>query len=238
MDTVKAARAPNKSTYLGPMAILAIASAATYQVLLLLLVLLRPDLDPTWHTISEWVFGPYGWLMTVAFFVSATAYGAMVFLLTPQLSGPWGKVGLGLLLVCFVGTLGVATFPTDPLPVDPATATVTGTLHTIAGTSALVLLPFAALVINVNLARRNPAWHARRRLLLWGAGIPLIGLLGFVSYTAIFVPSGPTAYGPGVHIGLPPRFALLSYAVWVVSLSWASIKVNEEHDGHDSNVHN
>ncbi len=23
-------------------------------------LLIRPDLDPSWHTISEWAIGPYG----------------------------------------------------------------------------------------------------------------------------------------------------------------------------------
>jgi hypothetical protein len=45
----------------------AIATALLYQMVLIVLIFLRPDLDPTWHTISEWVIGPYGWLMRIAF---------------------------------------------------------------------------------------------------------------------------------------------------------------------------
>ena len=37
---------------------LAIAAIATYQVLLIVLIFLRSDLDPSWHTISEWAIGP------------------------------------------------------------------------------------------------------------------------------------------------------------------------------------
>ena len=42
---------------------MAIAAAALYQLLLFTLIALRPDLDPYWHTISEWAIGPWGWLM-------------------------------------------------------------------------------------------------------------------------------------------------------------------------------
>jgi hypothetical protein len=41
---------------------LSIAVAVTYQILIIALIFIRPDLDPSWHTISEWAIGPQGWL--------------------------------------------------------------------------------------------------------------------------------------------------------------------------------
>jgi uncharacterized protein YdhG (YjbR/CyaY superfamily) len=97
------------------------------------------------------------------------------------------------------------------------------------GTGQLVLLPFAALLINLSLARNNEAWRSARRVLLWTAGLPLFGFLSFAVYSAIFVfPLGPDAYGPGVNIGWPPRFAFLSYMLWVVILSWQAIRCSRE----------
>jgi hypothetical protein len=46
---------------------LSIAAVITYQVTLIALIFIRPDLDPYWHTISEWAIGPYGWIMSLAF---------------------------------------------------------------------------------------------------------------------------------------------------------------------------
>jgi hypothetical protein len=43
---------------------LAIVAIASYQILLIALIFLRPDLAPSWHTISEWAIGPYGWIMS------------------------------------------------------------------------------------------------------------------------------------------------------------------------------
>ena len=61
-------------------------------------------------------------------------------------------------------------------------------------TSQLVLLPFAALLINLSLARNDEAWGSERRVLLWTAGLPWFGFLSFAVYSAVFVfPLGPGA---------------------------------------------
>lgn len=66
-------------------------------------------------------------------------------------------------------------------------------------------------------------------VLLLTAGLPLVGFLGFVVYTTIFVaPLGPHAYGPGVNIGWPPRAAFWTYMVWLITLPWQAIKVGTQ----------
>jgi hypothetical membrane protein len=207
---------------------LAIAAIATYQVLLIVLIFLRPGLDPSWHTISEWAIGPHGWIMSAAFLISALSYAALLLMLKSQLRGILGRTGLGILLICAIGAAGVGIFKTDPMPLHfPLSAR--GTLHVIFGTSQLVLLPFAALLINLSLARNNEAWGSARRVLLWTAGLPLFGFLSFAVYSAIFVfPLGPDAYGPGVNIDWPPRFAFLAYMLWVVTLGWQAIRCSRE----------
>jgi len=208
---------------------LAIAASVTYQVLLIALIFIRPDLDPSWHTISEWAIGSYGWVMSGAFLISAVSYAALYAMLKSQLQGVLGRVGLGILLICVIGATGVGIFTTDPMPLRfPLSRT--GTLHVIFGTSQLVLLPFAALLINLSLARKNQAWATARRALLWTAGLPLFGLAAFVLYSAVFVfPLGPEAYGPGVNIGWPPRFTFFTYMLWLVTLSLLAIKCSRAH---------
>lgn len=203
---------------------LATGAIVSYQVLLVVLILLRPDLEPSWHTISEWAIGPYGWIMSGGFLLSALSYAALFVMLRSQLQGTIGRIGLGILLICVIGATGVGIFTTDPMPLHYPLSTI-GTLHVIFGTSQLMLLPFAALLINVSLALKNRTWARARRVLLWSAGLPLLGFLGFAVYTAIFVvPLGPQAYGPGVNIGWPPRFAFLTYMLWLVTLAWQAIR--------------
>ena len=203
----------------------AIGAIVTYQLLLIALIFLRPDLDPSWHTISEWAMGRFGWLMSIAFFVSAVGYAALFMTLRPHLHGLVGRTGLVLLALCVIGATGVSIFTTDPMPLRPPLST-RGTLHIIFGTTQLVLLPFAALLINLNLSR-NVQWTAARRALLWTAGVPLLGFAAFVVYSIVFVaPHGPNAYGPGVNIGWPPRFAFFTYMIWVVTLGRQDIRLN------------
>src|SRR6186997_2653448 len=95
---------------------LSIAAIVTYQTLLFALIFIRPDLDPYWHTISEWAIGPHGWLMVLAFLCSAFSYGSLFIAISPDISGVLGKIGHLILFVCFVGTVMVGVFVTDPMP--------------------------------------------------------------------------------------------------------------------------
>ena len=206
-----------------PAARLAMVAIVSYQLFLIVLIFLRQDLDPSWHTISEWAIGPYGWLMSVAFLVSSLSYAALFVMLLSQVEGTLGRIGMGLLLICAVGAFGVGVCTTDPMPIRPPLST-RGTLHVIFGTSQLMLFPIAALLLNLSLAR-SLRWASARRLLLWTAGLPLFGFGAFALYSAIFVfPMGPQAYGPGVNIGWPPRFAFFTYMLWVVTLALQGIK--------------
>jgi hypothetical protein len=206
---------------------LAMAAIITYQLLLIALIFLRPDLTPSRHTISEWAIGPYGWVMSVAFLISAVSYASLFVMLRSQVHGIVGRIGLGTLLICVVGAVGVGVFTTDPMPMRFPLST-RGLLHVIFGTSQLVLFPFAALLINLSLSGREN-WRPARRIVLWTAGVPLVGFLGFAVYSAIFVfPLGPDAYGPGVNIGWPPRFAFFTYMLWVLVLAWQAIRCGRE----------
>jgi uncharacterized protein YndB with AHSA1/START domain len=125
-----------------------------------------------------------------------------------------------------IGATGVGLFTTDPMPIHPPLSKI-GKMHVIFGTSQLVLFPFAALLINVSLVRRNQMWTSARRALVWSAGLPLAGFAAFALYSAIFVfPLGTGAYGPGVNIGWPPRFAFFTYMLWVVTVGWQAIRCN------------
>ena len=209
-----------------PAARWAIAAALGWQALLVALIFLRPDLDPSWHTISEWALGRYGWLMVLAFILSATSYALLFVALRSQVSVWWGRVGLWILLLCAICTAGVGVFVTDPMPLTPARPlTTSGVVHIVSGAAAAVLLPFAALLINLGLALRNPAWRPARRLLSWIAPLPFIALLGSALHLALFVmPLGVGAYGPGVQIGWPPRLVFLAYTAWLITVAWQALR--------------
>jgi hypothetical protein len=193
-----------------------IAAVVVYQVLLAALIPIRPDLDPARKPISEYAIGQFGWMMILAFLVSTMSYGSLYVAIRSQVRGAAGRVGLVILLICVVGTFGVGVFVADPISTPMNALSTRGTLHVVFGTSALVLLPFAALLINLSLTHRNPTWAPARRPLLWTAGIPLLGLAIFSVMVAVVVPAE----------GWPPRFLLLTYLVWLVTLAGQAIRLS------------
>ena len=144
-----------------------IAAIIVYQALLLAAMALRPDLDPARNPISEYAIGRHGWVMVLAFLTAAVSYGCLFVALRPAVCGVTGRIGRGLLGACAVGTVGVGVFVADPVATPLTDLTTIGTLHVIFGLGALLLLPFAALLINLDLARANPA---AAPLLRWTAG--------------------------------------------------------------------
>jgi hypothetical protein len=88
-----------------------------------------------------------------------------------------------------------------------------------------VLLPVAALLLNLALARQEAWWPARPPL-LWTAGLPLVAFGAVMLYTVVDVlPHGPGAYGPGVHIGWPPRLGFAANSVWVITVASQVIRL-------------
>jgi len=197
---------------------LSILTIIIYQVLMVALIFIRPEIDPSRQPISEYAIGRLGWIMVLAFLSSAVSYGSLFVAIRSQVRGLWGTLGLGLLAICVIGTAGVGIFTADPIAVPMDALSTRGNLHIIFGGSALFLLPFAALVINLNLARNNPAWATARRALLWTAGLPLFGLIAFMVMVAVITPAE----------GWPPRFLFLTYMVWVIVLAAQVIKVRQQ----------
>jgi hypothetical protein len=77
---------------------LSFAGAATFVVLLAMLHLIKAELDPSWHFISEYAIGRYGWIMVLAFISLAVGYVALFVATRSQLRTIAGRTGLALLL--------------------------------------------------------------------------------------------------------------------------------------------
>jgi hypothetical protein len=181
---------------------LAGAAIITYQILLATIILIRPEIDPTRKPVSEYAIGRLGWITVLAFLVAAAAYALLFAAVRPLVAG---RLGLGLLGLCVLGTFGVGVFVADPVVTPwPAMATV-GRLHVVCGLTALVLLPFAALLINRELARRLPAAAG---VLRWTGWLPLAGLVSHALLSAVIPPEG-----------WPPRLLFLTYAIWLLTLT-------------------
>jgi Protein of unknown function (DUF998) len=201
---------------------LSFAAAATFLILLAALHLIKPELDPSWHVISEYAIGRYGWMMVLAFLSLAFSLVTLFIAIKSQLRTIVGRIGLGLLLLSAVGMTIAGIFITDPITAVESARTTQGTLHEIG--ALLDVTPIAALIISLSLAR-NPAWSSARRSLLWTAGLPLLGLVLFIVSTAVMLPQNESQFGPEVLIGWPNRFLIVTYCAWLMTVAWSAIRL-------------
>jgi hypothetical protein len=181
------------------------AAIVAYQVLLLVTIFIRPDLDPVHQPVSEYAIGRHGWVMTLAFLTAAVSYASLLVALRPVVHGRAGRAGLGVLGACALGTAGVGVFIADPLATPLSELTTIGTLHVISGLSALLLLPLAAVLLGTGLARGATTASA---VLRWTAWLPVAGLVLHWILSAMIPPEG-----------WPPRVLFMTYAAWLLALS-------------------
>jgi hypothetical protein len=202
---------------------LSFAAAATFVVLLAALHFIKPELDPSWHFISEYAIGEYGWIMVLAFLSLAIGYVSLFVALLSQLRTIAGRIGLALLLVSALGLTIAAIFTTDPITVSENAVTTEGTLHNLGGTLGIAM-PFAAVLIGWKLAR-NPAWSSARRPLLWATALALVAfLVSFVSL-GVMVSWNGGEFGPDVLVGWPNRIETVAYSVWLMVVARQAIRV-------------
>lgn len=196
----------------------AFASTSMFVVLLLLLHVVKSDLDPSWHFISEYAIGKHGWIMQVAFLVLALANVALFVAIRNWMQGLWGRIGSFLFLIGTIGTVLGGVFITDPINTAPEAATTSGNLHNLGG--GLGLAGFlGTLVYSAQLLRSAP-WKSARRSILLATSILILGfLVSFVAIVAIATQHGGV-FGPNTTVGWPNRIGILSGCAWLMIVSW------------------
>jgi Protein of unknown function (DUF998) len=148
-----------------PAALLSFAAAATFVVLLAALHFIKPELDPSWHFISEYAIGDYDWIMVFAFLSLALSYVSLFVAIRSQLRTIAGRIGLVLLLVSALGLTIAAIFTTDPITVSEDALTTEGTLHNLGERSVWPCrLPLCLSAGDWLVTRRGP----RRGVLSYG----------------------------------------------------------------------
>jgi hypothetical protein len=204
---------------------LSFAGAAMFVVLLAALHLIKPELDPSLHFVSEYAIGDYGWMMGLAFLSFALSYAALFMALRSQVRTRAGRVGLALLLVSAVGLIMGSMFATDPISASDEARTTSGKLHSVGGTIGIVM-PFAAALVSWGLTR-NRAWSLAREPLLWSAGLAVLGFLVSVVSLGALLSQSNGSFGPDVLVGWPNRLEILAYTVWPMVVAWCAVRLRK-----------
>ena len=201
-------------------ALLAIVCVGLFVGLLGLLHVIRADLDPSWHFISEYEIGRHGWLMQGAFLLLALANLALLVAVWPALRGVVGTLGAVLFLVGTLGTvLGGLAVP-DAAGTLPEAATASGKLHSLGGGLGLAGV-LGTWLMSAALASSD-AWRPERKALLAATALFTLGfLVAFVSIATLTARSGGT-FGPDVPVGWPNRIGILAGCAWILTVARAA----------------
>jgi hypothetical membrane protein len=128
------------------------ASVAYYAIVGIALHFLEPEYDPRFQFMSDYAWGPYGWLMTTTFFVLGLALVTIALGLrdvhhpSPSARTGFGLLVIGALFVCLAGVF--RGFP----------------LHDVASAVGIPCLVMAALFLSLELSERagmagDPSGH-------------------------------------------------------------------------------
>lgn len=204
----------------------AAACSGGLAVTLVLVHLLRPDLDPSWRPVSEYALGAYGWLMTLAFACWGLGPIALALAIRGAAATRGAKVGVGLLILGGVGPLLAAVFPMDPLLTPPAPMTRSGTVH---AASAVLgdLVPIGALVLSNALTRPQGPWVGARKTVRASAWVTFGLLVAATAAMAALMPESGQL-GPDVKVGWLMRAFILACNGWVAVGAWAALRSSAE----------
>ena len=179
----------------------ALVGIAYFALIIVALHFLRPDLNPLSTPTSEYAVGPYGFLMTSAFFSMSLASFALVIGLYQGVSqGARSRFGLALLGIWAVGVLIAMIFPIDPEGAPPTTS---GTIHGINGPLAFLSLTAGTILVSRRF-KQDEKWRPLHRTAL------ILSLVMLAVFIATFV---NIATGSG-FAGLCQRIFLAAFVTW------------------------
>jgi len=195
-------------------AYLAIIFAIVFLMILSLLHLLKPELDPAWRMISEYEIGRFGWMMRLAFFSWGTSVLAMLITIWPFLQ-PISRWWLVLIAIALVGA---GIFKTNPITYDKPN--VANTIHALCGTTVILTFPMVASLA-VGSLLHSRLWLSSQNLLIFGTVLTWIGMVAFFASIIISRIMDPSAgrVGPHVYLGWPNRFMVVTYVLWTMMIA-------------------
>ena len=203
MATTTRARNMLTAWPVGKLASLAMGGAAYFALMVLALHFLRPDLNPIALPASAYAVGPFGFLMTTAFFGLTLGAWALVLAIARGVpSAARSRAGLILLGVWAAGILLAMVFPMD---VDRAAPTLSGTIHDLGGVIGFFCLSVGGILMTRRLTAVG-GWGLARRAML------TLSVLMLAQYVAVSL-----AFATGSQfLGLVQRLYLGTMITWIV----------------------
>src|SRR5215203_2136388 len=179
----------------------ALVGSTYFALIIVVLHFLRPDLNPISQPTSQYAVGPYGFLMTTAFFsVSLGSFALVIGLYRGVSQRARSGIGLVLLGIWAVGVLIAMSFPIDP---EGAPLTISGTIHRINGPLAFLSLTAGTILVSRRF-KQDRLWRPMHRSAVI---LSLVMLAAFIA-TILNI---ATASG---FAGLSQRIFLVAFVSW------------------------
>jgi Protein of unknown function (DUF998) len=194
--------------------LIAAMGASASLLIVALLHLLKPELDPSWRMISEYEIGRWGWLMRLAFVLTAASCMALAAALEPFV----GITAALVLTLVAIGPLGAAIFATEPITNPREHRGVADRVHVACAMLFIFGLPLAVTLINWRLAGLEGyilhQWSPWMTLAVWAALALFVGSI-------VYYGGGQGEFGPEVRIGWPNRIMMLVNLGWLIVVALA-----------------
>jgi hypothetical protein len=189
------------------LALIAIGGIVYFIVAVVVLHFLRPEYNPINHAVSNYAIGPYGYLMTAAFYalalsVFALALGVFFSVALNKLS----RVVILLLCLASSGMVIMGIFPGDAHALHPP-ATITGVIHWAAAGLSFLSIMIAAFLLSRSFKKDERFQRFQRpcfilAMIMVGA-LLLYGILALVGW-----------------VGIGQRIYLAVSMLWLFDLAW------------------
>ncbi|WP_328485665.1 DUF998 domain-containing protein [Streptomyces zaomyceticus] len=175
---------------------------------------LNPRIDPVSETVSRYVHGTGGWLITLAL-LSIGSASAVVARWSWHLPGRPAarRAARGALAVWAGGVLVAGLFPADP-PGQWGRPSTSDLIHGTAALPAFLALPLAA---TVSLRGLMTVWPAGRRALLAVTAASAVATVALAVFLVDVMSGGPSLGlgGAPTLVGLVERLAITADVAWV-----------------------
>jgi hypothetical protein len=205
--------ATGRATHLAWLALIAIGGIVYFVVAVVVLHFLRPDYNPITHAVSNYAVGPYGYLMTAAFYALALSVFALALSLFRSIALT-NLTRSAILLLCLAscGMIVMGIFPGDVHALHPP-ATMTGVVHWTAAGASFLSIMIAAFLLSSSFKTDERFQRFQRPcyILAWGmvGALLVYGILALVGWIGV---------GQRIYIAVCLLW-LLVLAGWIWSIS-------------------
>jgi hypothetical protein len=195
-----------------------------YLVLLVLLHIIKPEVDPSWVTLSIYSRGNFGWIGQLNFILLGVSHLALFVLLKSQIKNIYGRIGLVLLCIAGIGAIIGGIGISDPMNTPQDQLTTSAQWHSIGAALAVWGAPLSAIFLNLALLRKNESWKSAKVALLSTIALPFVGLVLFMSTAG----QNGGHYGPGATIGWMNRVVVVAIIAWQITLACSALNLRKK----------